>query len=183
MLSLPPALHDCCGPDKKMKNADFSFATREDSKETKTQIGDENDPRRHDPACARPASKTAASAGEPREESPPPSPRLPEHRQPQPPFEHNAHIGEAKDGLARPQPDNACSGRERLKRHRGEVAGRVPIPDLWGQEIFLKDWMDYSAFDAFLAPKGVASAREVLMAEGRRRQATSNQRLKIEGRC
>ncbi|KAI3411458.1 uncharacterized protein J3R85_017976 [Psidium guajava] len=163
-----------------MKNVDFSLATREDSKETTAQIGDGNNPRRHVPPCTRPAGKTAASAGE---ESPPPSPRLTERRQPQLPFEHNAHIGEAEAGSARPQPDNAWSGRERLKRHRDEVAGRVPIPESWGQESFLKDWMDYSAFDTLLAPKGLASAREALVAEGRRRLATSHQSLRIEGRC
>lgn len=72
------------------------------------------------------------------------------------------------------------SGRERLKRHRDEVAGRVSIPDRWGQENFLKDWIDYSTFDALLAPKGVSSAREALIAEGQR--ATS-QRLRIGSRC
>jgi hypothetical protein len=34
--------------------------------------------------------------------------------------------------------------RERLKRHSVEVAGRVWIPDIWGQEELLKDWIDCS---------------------------------------
>ncbi|XP_030458420.1 protein BIC2-like [Syzygium oleosum] len=161
-----------------MKNVEFLFTAREDSKETATtQIGGENSPRRHIPMCARPASETMASVGKSREESPPPSPRLSS-------FKHYADIGEAKAGLGQPREDNTCSGRERLKRHRDEVAGRVLIPDSWGQESFLKDWMDYSAFDALLAPKGIASAREALMAEGpRQRATTSHQRLRIEGRC
>ncbi|WCJ41822.1 Protein BIC2 [Euphorbia peplus] len=71
--------------------------------------------------------------------------------------------------------------RERLKRHREEVAGRVMIPDKWSQENLLRDWMDYTIFDDLLAPKGLASAREALMAEGRSR--TSSQRLRIESRC
>ena len=37
--------------------------------------------------------------------------------------------------------------RERLKRHRTEVA-EVWIPDMWGQEHFLKDWIDCTSFDA-----------------------------------
>ncbi|KAL5583242.1 hypothetical protein UlMin_015684 [Ulmus minor] len=67
-------------------------------------------------------------------------------------------------------------GRERLKRHREEVAGCVTIPDSWGKEELLKDWMDYSSFDTLLIPNGIRSAREAL-----RRQATSHQRLRI--RC
>ncbi|KAE8700214.1 Tubulin/FtsZ family protein isoform 1 [Hibiscus syriacus] len=65
-------------------------------------------------------------------------------------------------------------GRGRLKTHREEVAGRVSIPDKWGKEDLLKDWMDFSSFDSLLAPTGLASARKTLMAEGRRR---SSQRL------
>ncbi|KAK8641354.1 hypothetical protein V6N13_010765 [Hibiscus sabdariffa] len=65
------------------------------------------------------------------------------------------------------------SGRERIKRHREEVAGRVSIPDKWGKEELLRDWMDYSSFDSLLAPTGLTSARKALMAEGR----SSSQRL------
>ncbi|EEF33654.1 conserved hypothetical protein [Ricinus communis] len=71
-------------------------------------------------------------------------------------------------------------GRERLKRHRVEVAGRVWIPDIWGQEELLKDWIDCSAFDAPLLPNRIMSARTALVEEGRR--ATSG-RLRIENRC
>ncbi|KAI4373589.1 hypothetical protein MLD38_011700 [Melastoma candidum] len=64
--------------------------------------------------------------------------------------------------------DANASGRERLKWHREEVAGRVAIPDKWGHEGFLADWIDCKAFDALLSPKGIDSAREALVAEGRR---------------
>ncbi|KAK9279317.1 hypothetical protein L1049_013005 [Liquidambar formosana] len=72
------------------------------------------------------------------------------------------------------------SGRERLKRHRSEVAGRVLIPDNWSQEELLTDWIDYSSFDALLVPSGIASAREALAAEGRGASAGG---LRIESRC
>ncbi|MCL7033618.1 hypothetical protein MKW94_017703 [Papaver nudicaule] len=67
------------------------------------------------------------------------------------------------------------SGRERLKRHRNEVAGRVWIPDLWGQEKLLKEWTDCSAFDTQLFPSGLMSARAALVREGRR--------ANMENRC
>ncbi|KAE8729405.1 Tubulin/FtsZ family protein isoform 1 [Hibiscus syriacus] len=69
------------------------------------------------------------------------------------------------------------SGRERLKRHREEVAGRVSIPDKWGKEELLRDWMDCSSFDSLLAPSGLASARKALMAEGRRSSSQRFMRL------
>ncbi|KAH8497793.1 hypothetical protein H0E87_016899 [Populus deltoides] len=72
------------------------------------------------------------------------------------------------------------SGRERLKKHREEVAGRVMIPDTWGQEDSLKDWIDCSAFDELLAPNGISSARESLVAEGRK---GSSPRLGIASSC
>ncbi|CAI9105626.1 OLC1v1004595C1 [Oldenlandia corymbosa var. corymbosa] len=59
-------------------------------------------------------------------------------------------------------------GREKLFRHRNEVAGRVCIPEKWGQEKLLKDWMDCSIFDELLAPKEAALAREALIAERKR---------------
>lgn len=71
-------------------------------------------------------------------------------------------------------------GRERLKRHRVDVAGRVWIPDRWGQEDLLKDWIDCSAFDASLVPNGIMSARQALAEEGRRANSSG---LRIENRC
>ncbi|KAI9153033.1 hypothetical protein LWI28_004794 [Acer negundo] len=58
------------------------------------------------------------------------------------------------------------NGRERLKRHRIEVAGRVWIPDIWGQEDMLKDWIDCSAFDASLVSSNIMSARAALAQNG-----------------
>ncbi|CAA3011281.1 protein BIC1-like [Olea europaea var. sylvestris] len=60
------------------------------------------------------------------------------------------------------------SGRERLKRHRVEVAGSVRIPDIWGQEDLLKDWTDCTAFDASLMNNNIMPARASLVEEGRR---------------
>ncbi|KAF5750507.1 hypothetical protein HS088_TW03G00844 [Tripterygium wilfordii] len=71
-------------------------------------------------------------------------------------------------------------GRERIKRHRIEVAGRVWIPDIWGQEELLKDWIDCSAFDACLVPNGIVSARASLVREGRRANSTG---ITIENSC
>ncbi|CAL1403939.1 unnamed protein product [Linum trigynum] len=76
-----------------------------------------------------------------------------------------------------------AEGRERLKRHREEVAGKVAVPEDWGQEKLLKEWMDYAPFDKLLAPAGLASARAALAAEGRRAAGGGGQRMRIESRC
>lgn len=57
------------------------------------------------------------------------------------------------------------STRERLKRHRQEVAGRVWVPEKWGQEKLLKDWVDCAVFDRPLVPAGLLTARRALVAE------------------
>ncbi|XP_077239674.1 protein BIC1 [Tasmannia lanceolata] len=72
------------------------------------------------------------------------------------------------------------SGREKLKRHRTNVAGRVWIPDMWGQEELLKDWIDCAAFDRSLVPTNIASAREALVEECRRKNSGG---IRIENRC
>ncbi|MCL7050230.1 hypothetical protein MKW94_026965 [Papaver nudicaule] len=69
------------------------------------------------------------------------------------------------------------SGREKLKRHRVEVAGRVWIPDSWGQEKLMKDWIDCSAFNASLVPAGLMSARQALMEERRRANSVGGLRV------
>nr|XP_027070586.1 protein BIC1-like [Coffea arabica] len=101
------------------------------------------------------------------------------------------------DGAAKLQPSSAVltplvenlrttneaevsTGRERLKRHRIEVAGRVWIPDIWGQEELLKDWIDCSAFDASVMNSSIMSARAALVEEGRR---ANSSRIRIENRC
>lgn len=61
---------------------------------------------------------------------------------------------------------NSCSGvRERLKRHRDEVARKVMVPEKWWKEEPLKDWIDYSAFDRILTAVRIASARASLAVE------------------
>ncbi|GFZ02492.1 hypothetical protein Acr_15g0011020 [Actinidia rufa] len=75
----------------------------------------------------------------------------------------------------------SLNGRERLKRHRVEVAGGVWIPDMWGQEELLKDWIDCTAFDASLVKSNIMSARAALVQEGRLRASSSG--LRIENRC
>lgn len=84
-----------------------------------------------------------------------------------------------KDASSKGPPVEDC-GREKLKKHRMEMAGRVWIPERWGQESFLKDWTDCAAFDRSLVPKGLASAREALVDECRR---TNSGSLQIENRC
>ncbi|XP_027350554.1 uncharacterized protein LOC113861742 [Abrus precatorius] len=71
------------------------------------------------------------------------------------------------------------SGRERLKRHRVEVAGRVWIPEIWGQEELLKDWIDCTAFDAPLVPSTITMARAALVEECSRANAAG---VRIENR-
>jgi len=66
----------------------------------------------------------------------------------------------------RPAAAREESARERLKRHRTEMAGRVRIPDMWGQERLLKDWVDCAVFDRPLAATtGLLTARDALVAE------------------
>lgn len=72
--------------------------------------------------------------------------------------------------------------RERLKKHRQEMAGRVWIPDMWGQEGFLKDWKDCNVFDRSLVPKGLISARDALVEECRR-TANSKRPIRIQKSC
>ena len=85
---------------------------------------------------------------------------------------------EASDVAAAKEEED--SGRERLNRHRVEVAGRVWIPDIWGQEELLKDWIDCTAFDATLVPSRISTAREALVQECTRANSAG---LRIENRC
>ncbi|KAK1264276.1 hypothetical protein QJS04_geneDACA008498 [Acorus gramineus] len=61
--------------------------------------------------------------------------------------------------------------RERLKRHRVEMSGRVWIPEMWGQEELMNEWADFSNFDGSLVPNGLMSAREALMGGLKRQRA------------
>ncbi|URE37379.1 hypothetical protein MUK42_03633 [Musa troglodytarum] len=47
------------------------------------------------------------------------------------------------------------------------MAGRVCIPETWGQESLLKDWADRRAFESFM-PEALASARKALVDDCRR---------------
>jgi hypothetical protein len=74
----------------------------------------------------------------------------------------------AKKELKEAEEDDGLQGesaRERLKRHRREMAGRVWVPDMWGQEKLLKDWVDCAAFDRPLVPPDLLTARRALVAE------------------
>ncbi|CAL1360618.1 unnamed protein product [Linum trigynum] len=87
--------------------------------------------------------------------------------------------------LLQEEEDGWC-GREKLKRHRVEVAGRVWIPETWGQEELLKDWIDCSAFDATIVSNGIMSARDALAAQQglrTRLRTPSPQGLSIGNRC
>eukprot|EP00262_Sarcandra_glabra_P004856 TRINITY_DN160_c0_g2_i1.p1 TRINITY_DN160_c0_g2~~TRINITY_DN160_c0_g2_i1.p1 ORF type:complete len:136 (-),score=12.85 TRINITY_DN160_c0_g2_i1:115-522(-) len=72
------------------------------------------------------------------------------------------------------------SGLEKLQRHRIEIAGRVWIPEIWGQEELMKDWIDCETFDRTLVPKGIMSARQALVEECRRANSSG---LRIENPC
>ncbi|KAK1420779.1 hypothetical protein QVD17_22634 [Tagetes erecta] len=59
------------------------------------------------------------------------------------------------------------SGRDKLKRHRMEMSGRVWIPDIWGQEDLLNKWIDCTVFDSCVEKTSIMSARDALIQEGR----------------
>lgn len=85
-----------------------------------------------------------------------------------------------------PETTPVLSGRERLKRHREEVAGKVPIPESWDKEGLLVGWMDFSTFDASFTSSQIVSARAALMADagddpGARESRA--QRLRVESSC
>ncbi|KAI3811632.1 hypothetical protein L1987_21358 [Smallanthus sonchifolius] len=84
-------------------------------------------------------------------------------------------LAAGEGGMTTPSPAVEESGRERLKRHRVEMAGRVWIPDIWGHEDLLKDWIDCSVFDSSLGNKTIMSARAALIQEGRSTVRIENQ--------
>ncbi|PNX86745.1 soft fertilization envelope protein, partial [Trifolium pratense] len=59
------------------------------------------------------------------------------------------------------------TGRERLKRHREEMKGKVKVPENWEKEKKLKEWVDYTKFDALIfAPHAlIVTARDALIAD------------------
>uniref|UniRef100_A0ACD5U9Y5 Uncharacterized protein n=1 Tax=Avena sativa TaxID=4498 RepID=A0ACD5U9Y5_AVESA len=84
--------------------------------------------------------------------------------------------------------EEAETTRDRLKRHRREMAGRVWVPEMWGQEKLLKDWLDCSAFDRPLVPAGLLTARRALVAESCARRPAPEPRassspLRVQNGC
>lgn len=70
------------------------------------------------------------------------------------------------------------AGRERLKRHRDEVAGNMRIPDKWGQEQMMKEWIEFSSFDALLGSHHmIIAARDALIADARKAKSP---RLRVQ---
>lgn len=69
-------------------------------------------------------------------------------------------------------------GRERVKRQREEVMGKVKVPENWGQEKLLKEWIDYTTFDGsmFAPHRLIVAARDALVADVRK---AKSQRLRI----
>jgi len=72
---------------------------------------------------------------------------------------------EPPEAAAAAAADDEDSTRERLKRHRREMAGRVRVPEMWGQEKLLKDWVDCAVFDRPMVPTGLLTARRALIAD------------------
>lgn len=85
---------------------------------------------------------------------------------------------EKKENVKVDESFEEVTGREKLKRHREEVMGRVNIPENWSEEKQLKKWVDYTTFDALiLAPHSlIVAARDALIADGRKARS---QRLRI----
>lgn len=81
--------------------------------------------------------------------------------------------------LKKMQPPEGFCGRERLQRHRSQVAGRVRIPDVWGKEQFLKEWTDCAALDRSLIPRGLVSAKSALVEECRRSNSSGGLRIDL----
>ncbi|KAF3773123.1 hypothetical protein EJ110_NYTH56092 [Nymphaea thermarum] len=137
----------------------------------------------HNPDMVSALSSPPLSPLPPPPESPPPS-AFPGEKRPN----HEDRCEEEKtvkrtmsasEEASSPQPplppqkltDSGNCGRERLQRHRNQVAGSVWIPDVWGKEEFLKDWTDCVAFDRSLVPSGLVSAKSALIEECRRSAA------------
>ncbi|KAH7421318.1 hypothetical protein KP509_13G050600 [Ceratopteris richardii] len=66
----------------------------------------------------------------------------------------------------------AC-GRKRLQLHRLQVSGKVVIPESWGREKFLQEWVAFGAVEDALRPAGLMAARAELMSTCQRRGAKS----------
>jgi len=113
----------------------------------------------HNEAVAPPEREQAAAEVPASEEEPA------EPQQETPVAEEEEVEVELEAAAAAAAGDQEMSMRERLKRHRREMAGRVWVPEMWGQEKLLKDWVDCAVFDRPLVPTGLLTARRALIAE------------------
>ncbi|KAL6885906.1 hypothetical protein ACP4OV_010167 [Aristida adscensionis] len=130
-----------------------------------------HEPDHHEAAAPEPA----AAPEEPEEEEMRPvaaaAPEEPEEKEMRPvaaaaPEEEEMRpVAAKKEGEVMKTTGDQESTRERLKRHRQEMAGRVWVPEMWGQEKLLKDWVDCAVFDRPLVPAGLLTARRALVAE------------------
>ncbi|KAH7283657.1 hypothetical protein KP509_34G018200 [Ceratopteris richardii] len=66
-----------------------------------------------------------------------------------------------------------CS-RERLQRHRLQVAGKLRIPESWSGEARLREWADPADVDETPRPADILAARAALVSERRLRRRLSS---------
>ncbi|KAI5070803.1 hypothetical protein GOP47_0015146, partial [Adiantum capillus-veneris] len=60
-------------------------------------------------------------------------------------------------------------GRARLQHHWVQVGGKVMIPDNWGLERHLQEWVSFGLLEDAYRPAGLMSARSALVADCQRR--------------
>ncbi|MCO5549980.1 hypothetical protein L7F22_003457 [Adiantum nelumboides] len=60
-------------------------------------------------------------------------------------------------------------GRARLQHHWIQVGGKVMIPDTWGLERHLQEWVNFGLVEDAFRPSGLMSARSALVADCQRR--------------
>lgn len=68
-----------------------------------------------------------------------------------------------------PDEQGMVTGLPRLQVYRSAMAGKVIIPDTWGWEQYLQDWVSYGEVEDALRPAGLISARNALVSESQRR--------------
>ncbi|KAH7404699.1 hypothetical protein KP509_15G039100 [Ceratopteris richardii] len=74
---------------------------------------------------------------------------------------------DGKDKAIENSPRLAC-GRQRLQEYRMQMSGKVVIPDSWGREEQLQDWVTYGIVEDALRPAGLMAARAALVNECQR---------------
>ncbi|XP_031504480.1 protein BIC1-like [Nymphaea colorata] len=121
-------------------------------------------------------TKVSTSTAEENRKMPSPLPPAPFGEKRPVQDEQDVVVGKRK---AQPEGQQHCCGRERLQRHRSQVAGRVWIPEVWGKEQFLKEWTDCAALDRALMPMGLVSAKSALVEECRRSAGSGGLRIDL----